>query len=63
MPAVISRISAYNPFLMAESMINKILLLQNDFRVFINQIYLLGGYSLGALVLVIITKKVAKGRS
>ncbi len=63
MPAMIAKISSYNPFLLAETMLNRILLLQNHFPLLKHQLALFGWYILGAFVLVFMTKKIAKRRT
>ena len=62
LPGVIGKIAQYNPFFIGESMVNKVLLFQAPLQSMLTSIYILAGYIGGLLILVFLTKKIAKRR-
>jgi len=62
LPGLIGKIATFNPFFIGEGILNKALLFQSPLQPLLPSMYLLGSYIVGLLMVVIVTKKIAKRR-
>ncbi len=60
LPRMIQKIAAFNPFFMGETLLNKILLFQLPVTLFTQTLYILGGYILGLMIILVIVKRLTK---
>src|SRR3989344_3085081 len=60
LPNLIRTIASFNPFFMGETLINKILLFQLPLTLFTQTLYILSGYILGLMIMLIIVKRLTK---
>jgi len=60
LPALIRKIASFNPFFMGETLLNKILLFNVPVSLFTQTLYILGGYILSLMILLIVVKKLTK---
>ncbi|MBI1972770.1 ABC transporter permease [Candidatus Woesearchaeota archaeon] len=60
LPILIRKIASFNPFFMGETLLNKILLFQLPIVLFIQTIYILAGYILGLIIILLIVKRLTK---
>ncbi len=60
LPKIIRTIASFNPFFMGETLLNKILLFQLPITLFTQTLYILGGYILGLMMVLVIVKRLTK---
>lgn len=60
LPSIIQKITAYNPFFIGESLLNKVLLFQLPITLFTQALYILAGYIGGLMIILLIMKKLTK---